>query len=102
LLPVNTVAHLPVIWGYGLRDGNLLGVILCVAAVSCAPLPEAWTRVDGRRLDPKELSSDRAICQGEIKANLSAGNQTTIWGPTEDAITVYTGCMARRGYMVVK
>jgi hypothetical protein len=86
-----------------LRTGcNLLGVILCLAAVGCASLPGAWTRVDGRQLDPKELSTDRAICEGEIKANLSTGNQMTIWGPTEDAITLYTECMVQHGYRVAK
>jgi hypothetical protein len=53
-----------------LRTGcNLLGVILCLATGGCASLPAAWARVDGRQVDPKQLSSDRAICEGEIKAN---------------------------------
>jgi hypothetical protein len=58
--------------GSGLRTGcNLLGVILCLAAGGCASLPAAWMRVDGRHADPKQLSSDRATCEGEIKANLA-------------------------------
>jgi hypothetical protein len=34
--------------------------------------------------------------QGEIEANLFDGSQMQIWGPTEDAINVYTGCMTRQ------
>jgi len=47
-----------------------------------------------------QFLNDQAICRAEIKDNLSTANQTTTtWGgPTEDAITVYTGCMARHGY----
>jgi hypothetical protein len=81
---------------------NLFGVILCLAAAGCASLPQTFARVDGRSLDPKELSTDEAICRDEIKDSLSTGNQTTIWGPTEDAITVYTGCMAQLGYRAGK
>jgi hypothetical protein len=74
----------------------LLAVIFCLAAVGCASLPEGWTRVDGRHVDPKQLSSDRAICESEIKANLAMSNQTTIWGPTD------VGCMAQHGYTAAK
>jgi hypothetical protein len=89
--------------GSGLRTGcNLLGVILCLAAGGCASLPAAWMRVDGRHADPKQLSSDRATCEGEIKANLATSNQTTIWGPTEDARTIYTECMVQHGYRLAK
>jgi hypothetical protein len=75
---------------------------LYFAAVGCTSLPEGWTRVDGRALDPKKLSTDRAICEDEIKANVSMRDQTTIWAPTEDAKTVYIGCMARHGYTTVR
>jgi hypothetical protein len=84
------------------RVYNLFGVILYLAAAGCASLPETFTRVDGRALDPKQLSTDQAICQDEIKDSLSTGNRTTIWGPTEDAITVYTDCMAQHGYRAGK
>ena len=77
-------------------------MILCLAAVGCASLPEGWTRVDKRQIDQKQLLNDRAICEGEIKANLTTSNQTTIWGPTEDARTVYTECMVQHGYRVAK
>jgi hypothetical protein len=80
------------------RIYNLLGVVLSLAVVACASLPQTFTRPDGRAPDPKQLLIDQEICRGEIKDNLSAGNQATIWGPTEDAITIYTGCMARHGY----
>jgi hypothetical protein len=65
-------------------------------------MPDGWTRIDKRAIDLKQLSSDRAICEAEIKTNLSTSNQTTIWGPTEDARTVYVGCMARHGYTAAK
>jgi hypothetical protein len=68
----------------------------------CASLPAAWTRGDERQADPKQLSTDQATCQGEIKANLATSNQMTIWGPTEDARTVYVGCMARHGYTTAR
>ena len=84
------------------RAYNLFGVILYLAAAGCASLPQTFTRVDGRALDPKELSTDQAICWSEIKDSLSTGNQTTIWGPTEDAITVYAGCVAQHGYRAGK
>jgi hypothetical protein len=84
------------------RTFILFGVVLYLAAAGCAPLPETFTRVHERALDPKQLSTDQAICRGEIKDNLSTGDQTTIWGPTEDAITVYTGCMAQHGYRAAK
>jgi hypothetical protein len=81
---------------------NLFGVILYLAAAGCASLPPTFSRVDGRSLDPKQLSTDQAFCRGEINVNLATGDQTTIWGPTEDAITVYTVCMAQRGYRAAK
>ena len=81
---------------------NLFGAVLCLAAASCAPLPETFTRVDGRELDKRQVSNDEAICQGEIKKNLSTDNQMTIQGPTEDAIAVYTVCMAQKGYRAAK
>jgi hypothetical protein len=81
---------------------NLFGVVLCLAAAGCGPLPETFTRVDGRALDQKQLLIDEAICQGEIKDNLPTSNQTTIRGPTEDAIAVYTVCMAQKGYRAAK
>ena len=56
------------------------------------------TRVDGRELDRKQLSTDQAFRRGEINVSLATGNQTTTWGPTEDAITVYTVCTAQHGY----
>jgi hypothetical protein len=79
------------------RTFILFGVVLNLAAAGCASLPQAFTRVDGRAPDPKQLSTDQAICRDEIKDSLSTGNQTTIWGPTEDAIAIYTGCMAQHG-----
>jgi hypothetical protein len=87
----------------GLRIGrNLIAVILCLTAGGCVALPEEWTPVEKRHIDAKslsaELSNDRAICEDEIKANLAASNQTTIWGPTEDAKSIYTECMVRHGY----
>jgi hypothetical protein len=75
---------------------------LYLAAAGCASLPQAFTRVDERAPDPKQLSTDQAICRDEIKDSLSTGNQTTIWGPTEDAIAIYTGCMAQHGYRAGK
>jgi hypothetical protein len=84
------------------RTFNLFGVVVCLTAVGCASLPQTFTRLDAQALDPKQLSTDEAICRGEIKNNLSAGSQTTMWGPTEDAITVYSGCMAQRGYKTSK
>jgi hypothetical protein len=77
-------------------------MILCLAVGDCVALPEGWTPVDKPHMDLKglsvEISSDRAICENEIKANLAASNQTTIWGPTEDAKSIYTECMVRHGY----
>jgi hypothetical protein len=61
-------------------------------------LPAAWTRDDARQGDPKQLLIDQTICKDEIKANLVTSDQATMWGPTEDARTVYIGCMARHGY----
>jgi hypothetical protein len=65
-------------------------------------LPEGWASVTKPHMDPRmlsvELSSDRVICEDEIKANLAASNQTTIWGPTEDAKNIYNECMVRHGY----
>jgi hypothetical protein len=81
---------------------HLFGVVLCLAAAGCATLPDTFTRLDGRALDPKQLSTDEAFCQGEIKNNLSTAHQTTIRGPTEDAIAVSTSCMALKGYRASK
>jgi hypothetical protein len=57
-------------------------------------------------MDPNRLSAEilstRAACEDEIKANLAASNQTTIWGPTEDAKSIYTECMVRHGYRLGK
>jgi hypothetical protein len=83
--------------GHG-RLRNLFGAVLCLAAAGCTTLPENFIPNDGRAFDKTQLSTDQAICQDEIKRNLSVDNQTTIWGPTEDAITVYNGCMAAHGY----
>jgi hypothetical protein len=83
--------------GHG-RFHNLFGAVLCLAAAGCATLPQDFIPVDGRPFDEKQLSIDQAICQDEIKRNLSIDNQTTIFGPTEDAITVYDRCMAEHGY----
>jgi hypothetical protein len=80
--------------------------MLCFAAASCGSLPQDWKRIDKPQIDPKqlsaELSNDRAICEDEIKGNLAASNQTTIWGPTEDAKSIYTECMVRHGYRLGK
>ena len=76
----------------------LFGVVLCFTTAGCSALPETFTRVDGRALDPTKLSIDEAICRGEIKNNLSTANQITIGGPTEDAIAIYMICMAENGY----
>ena len=85
---------------------NLVALILCLVAGGCVALPEGWTPVDKRRIEPKQLSAeiaaDRSICQDEIRANLAANNQTTIWGPTEDAKSIYTECMVRHGYRLEK
>jgi hypothetical protein len=81
---------------------KLFGVVLYLAAAGCTSLPQTFTGLNGRAPDPKQLFDDQAICRDEIKDNLSTVNQTTIWGPTEDAITVYTGCMAQHGYRVGK
>ena len=76
---------------------KLFGAVLCFAAAGCATLPKNFIPIEGA-FDEKQLSTDQAICQDEIKRNLSIDNQTTIWGPTEDAITVYNRCMAEHGY----
>jgi hypothetical protein len=81
---------------------NLVGVALYFAVASCTSLPQTFTRVDGRFLDPKQLPIDQATCREEIKDNLSTKNEATIWGSTEDEITIYSECMARHGYRVVK
>jgi hypothetical protein len=86
----------------GLRKTYILFGVLCLAEAGCAALPQTFTRIDGRELDRKQLLTDQAMCRGEIKGNLSTGNQTTALGPTEDAIAVYTGCMAQHGYKVAK
>jgi hypothetical protein len=76
-----------------------IGAVLCLAAAGCATLPQNFIPIDERAsFDKAQLSADQAICQDEIKRNLSIDNQTTIWGPTEDAITIYNGCMAAHGY----
>ena len=69
--------------------------VLCLAEAGCTALPQTFTRIDGRVLDRKQLLTDQTMCRGEIKSNLSTGNQTTALGPTEDVIAVYTGCMAQ-------
>jgi hypothetical protein len=84
---------------------NVWGLVIATFVLSladCAPLPESFTRVDGRALDQNQLLNDEAICRGEIKNNLSTDNQTTIHGPTEDATAVYTVCMAQKGYRAEK
>ena len=75
---------------------RLVVVTFVLSLADCVPLPETFTRVDGRALDPQQLLNDEVICQGEIKKNLSTDNQTTIQGPSEDAIAVYTVCMAQK------
>jgi hypothetical protein len=77
---------------------RLVIAILVLSMVDCTPLPERFTRVDGRRPDNRELLIDEAICRDEIKQNLSTANQMTIRGPTEDAVAVYTACTAQKGY----
>src|SRR5262249_24998566 len=96
----------------GVGTDILFGVVLCLTAAGCAPLPDAFTPLDERHLNPphpftrtdesrlnlEQLLNDEAFCRGEIKNNLSTANQTTTGGPTEDAIAVYTVCMAQKGY----
>ena len=84
----------------GLRRTQIFfGVVVYLAAAGCTALPERFKRIDGRPFEEQQLINVQAICRAEIKDNLSTANQTTTWGgPTEDAITVYTGCMARHGY----
>ena len=80
------------------RAQILFGVVVYLAAAGCTALPESFKRIDGR-FEENQLLNDQAICRAEIKDNLSAANQTTTWGgPTDDAVAVYTGCMARHGY----
>src|SRR5690242_11091600 len=95
----NTVGRLSLSTVRGVRSHcNVLCLVLCLAAVGCASLPDGWKRPDGRQIDSKQLLVDRATCEGEIKTNLPSDSQTVTWGPTEDARMVYIGCMARHGY----
>ena len=85
----------------GLRRAQILfGVVLYLAAAACTALPERFKQIDGLAFDMNRFHNAQGICRAEIKDNLSTANQTTTWWgePTEDAITVYTGCMARHGY----
>src|SRR5215470_10018476 len=94
-----TAARLGAVMELGLRRAQILfGVVVYLAAAGCTALPEKFKRIDGR-FEENQLLNDQAICRAEIKDNLSAANQTTTWGgPTDDAVAVYTGCMARHGY----
>ncbi len=82
--------------------GELVVATFVVSLADCAPLPETFTRVDGRPVDQRQLLIDETNCRGEINNNLSTANQTTIQGPTEDAVAVYNICMAQKGYTAGK
>ena len=75
---------------------RLVVVTFVLSLADCVPLPETFTRVDGRALDPQQLLNDEVICQGEIKKNLSTDNQTTI------QVAVYSVCMAQKGYRAAR
>ena len=75
---------------------QLVVATIVLSLADCAPLPETFTRVDGRPPNPQQFLNDEAICQGEIKKNLSIDNQTTTQGPTEDAIAAPMAAITAR------
>ena len=70
-------------------------------------MPTAWTRADGRAIDPTRLEADETICRGQMAqaqlvTNARALAPLYLPGQESPSLKVYTGCMTERGYAAVK
>jgi hypothetical protein len=86
-----------------------LALLACLALGACAsaPAPTAWTRADGRAVDPNQLEADKAICRDEVDqaARVTAARRLTpitLPGQDSPAVKLSIDCMARRGYSAVR
>jgi hypothetical protein len=86
-----------------------LALLACLALGACAtaPMPAAWTRADGRAVDPSQLEADNAICRDEVDqaARVTAARglaPITLPGQDSPAVRLSIDCMARRGYAPVR
>jgi hypothetical protein len=89
------------------RTSVAIFCFLAVAACTTATVPTAWTRLDGRAIDPAQLEADKTNCQGEMEqAELvtNARGLVPIYLPGQErpSIKLYNGCMAERGYAVAR
>jgi hypothetical protein len=81
--------------------------LLAVAACTSATVPAAWTRLDGRAVDPSQLEADKTLCRGEMEQAEGVTNArglVPIYLPGQESpsLKVYKGCMAQHGYAVAK
>jgi hypothetical protein len=90
---------------------RISAAILCFlvvgACTTTTTLPTAWTRPDGRAIDPAQLEADKTICQsrmeeGERVTNARALTPIYLPGQESPLLKVYNGCMAEHGYAVAK
>ena len=86
-----------------------LTLLVCLALGACAtaPMPTAWTRGDGRAVDPNQLEADKAICRDEVDqaARVTAARglaPITLPGQDSPAVKLSIDCMARRDYSPVR
>jgi hypothetical protein len=82
-----------------------LALLACLALGACAtaPMPTAWTRSDGRTVDPSQLEAEKAICRDEVDQAarvIAARGVAPIILPGQDSpiVKLSIDCMARRGY----
>ena len=80
---------------------------LAMAACASAPLPTAWTRLDGRAVDASQLEADKTVCQGEMEQAQRVTNARGLVpiqlpGQESPLLKVYNGCMAQHGYAAAK
>jgi hypothetical protein len=82
-------------------------LVVGACATTTTTPPTAWTRADGRAIDPAQLEADKTVCrsrmeEGERVTNARALTPIYLPGQESPLVKVYNGCMAERGYAVAK
>ena len=93
-------------WRPSLSEIRPLSILAMACLTGCLgrePVPQAWSRADGRQVSSQQLELDTVACRGEVeKAAVQGQAYSTIdsrLGADRQDMRVYKGCMASRGYL---